>query len=238
MQELAAALPHGPIQEVFSDVFFVTGTMVGMFGGTRWQFSRNMTVVREGDALTLINTVRLDDQGLAALERLGKVVNVVKIGSLHGQDDPFYVDRYGAKLWALPGMAHAGGLATRHELAPGGATPFTGCTLFDFRATKLPEGILRLDRDGGILVACDSLQNWLAPDEFFSEESRQTMAQMSFFQQANLGPVWMQANDPQPSDFTRLKEIPFRHALCGHGSPLRDTAREAYAARFQQVFGI
>ena len=47
--------------------------------------------------------------------------------------------------------------------------PFAGCSLFDFRTTKRPEGILHIDRAGGILVSGDSLQNWLAPDEFFSE---------------------------------------------------------------------
>jgi hypothetical protein len=238
MHDLSPAMPHGPIQEVFSDVFFVTGTMVGVFGGATWQFSRNMTVVREGDRLTLINTVRLDDAGLAALERLGKVTNVVRLGSLHGQDDAFYVARYGATLWALPGMSHQGGLTTGKELTPGGEMPVADATLFDFRATKLPEGILRLDRDGGIVIACDSLQNWIAPDEFFSAESRKTMTDMGFFQEANIGPVWIQVNEPQASDFARLKEVSFRHALCGHGAPLRDTAGEAFAGRFQRAFGV
>src|SRR5262245_22869612 len=110
------AMPHGAIEEVFPDTFFVQGTTRPNFNGLNWQFSRNMTILREGEALTLVNSVRLDDAGLAALERLGRVTNLVKIGAFHGYDDPFYVDRYRPRLWALPGATHEGGLKTDVEL--------------------------------------------------------------------------------------------------------------------------
>jgi hypothetical protein len=238
MDDLPPALPHGALEEVFPDVYFVAGTMQTVLMGADWQFSRNMTVVRDAGALTLINSVRLDDAGLAQLEALGRVANVVKIGALHGRDDAFYKTRYGAALWAPAGMQHEHGLTADRALVPGGEMPFAGCSVFDFRTTRLPECILRIDRDGGILVACDSLQNWLAPDDFFSDASRGTMTEMGFFQPSNLGPLWMQLNEPQAEDFVRLRELPFRHALCGHGAPLRDTAKEAYTDRFRRVFGI
>jgi hypothetical protein len=63
------------------------------------------------------------------------------------------------------------------------------------------------------------------------------MQKMGFFQPANFGPVWLQVNDPKPQDFVRLLELSFRHALCAPGPPLRDTAKEAYGARFQSIFG-
>jgi hypothetical protein len=238
MDPMPPALPHGALEEVFPDVFFVTGTMKTVLMDAHWQFSRNMTVVRDGNALTLINAVRLDDDGLAQLDTLGRVVNVVKIGSLHGRDDAFYKARYGATYWAPPRMQHEHGLAPDKALTPDGEMPFAGCSVFDFRTTRLPECILHIDRAGGILVACDSLQNYLAPDPFFSDESRKMMTEMGFFQSANLGPLWMQMNEPKGEDFVRLRELAFRHALCGHGAPLRDTAREAYTATFGRVFGV
>ena len=238
MGDFPTALSHGRLDEIFPGVFFVTGAMKTELMGSDWQFSRNMTVVRDGQTLTLINSVRLDDAGLAQLDALGRVANVVRIGSLHGRDDAFYKDRYGADLWAPPGMTHEHGLVTDRELKPDGEVPFADCGVFDFRTTKLPECILRIDRAGGILVACDSLQNWLGPDEFFSEESRRMMTEMGFFQPANLGPLWMQVNEPQGQDFVRLREVPFQHVVCGHGKPVRDTAKEAYVARFQRVFDI
>jgi hypothetical protein len=238
MDQLPPALPHGQLREIFAGVFFVSGAMETVLRGVHWHFSRNMTVVRERDALTLINSVRLNDAGLAQLDALGRVANVVKIGSMHGRDDAFYKARYGATIWGLPGMQHEHGLTTDKELASDGETPFAGCSVFRFRTTKLLECILHIDRAGGILVACDALQNWLAPDEFFSDESRAMMADMGFFQPANLGPLWMQINKPLGQDFVRLREWSFRHVLCGHGAPLRDSAKEAYTATFQRVFGI
>jgi hypothetical protein len=237
MDQFPSALPHGQLEQVFPDIFFVTGAMKTMLMNAPFQFSRNMTAVRAGDALTLINSIRLDDAGLAQLDALGRVTNVVKIGSLHGRDDAFYKARYGATFWAAPGMVHERGLVTDRELRPEDVMPFAGCSVFDFRTTKMPECILHVDRAGGILIACDSLQNLVAPDEYFSDESRQRMQEMGFFQPANLGPVWRDINEPRVQDFIRLQDLSFRHVLCGHGPPLRDTAKEAYTARFRREFG-
>lgn len=238
MTQYRDAMPHGHITQVFPDVFFVTGSMSNEFFGSMWQFSRNMTVVREGDKLTIINSVRLDDKGLAELDALGKVVNVVRIGDMHGVDDPFYVNRYGATYWALPGMTPHGDLKANKTLVPGGEMPFSNCSLFVFETSKRPESILRLDREGGIMIACDSLQNWVEPDEFCLKDTVEKMSGMGFFTAANLGPAWMHVCAPQAEDFKRLKQIPFKHALCGHGVPLLNTAQQAYHETFARVFGV
>lgn len=231
-----SCLPHKKIEEVFEDVFFVTGTYRGEIAGSDWQFSRNMTIVRDGDELTLINAVRLDEDGLQALEQLGKVTNVVKIGSMHGVDDAFYKNCYKARFWAMPGMQQD--LEVDAELVEGGEMPFSNASIFVFKTIKLPECILRLDREGGIMISCDSLQNWIKPDDLFSDESSAVMQNMGFFNKANVGPVWMQFNEPAAEDFVRLKQVPFRHALSGHGEPLRDTAQEDYNATFERLFGV
>lgn len=237
MDQFPPALPHGSLEEVFPDVFFVSGAMETVLQGMDWKFSRNMTVVRDGDRLIIINSVRLNDEGLAELDRLGRVTDVIRLGSLHGRDDPFYVDRYAAEYWAMPGMEHETGLKATRSLTED-PLPISDATIFEFRTTQIAEGILRLDRAGGILIACDALQNWLSPDEFFSDASRELMQNMGFFTPANLGPVWVQAAAPAGDDFARLKELPFRHALCGHGEPLRDTAHENFSATINSMFGI
>jgi len=232
----AEALPHGRIEEVFPDVFFVTGAMKAEFFGSPWQFGRNMTIVREGDELTLINSVRLDDAGLTTLDALGKVANVVRIGALHGRDDAFYVDRAKAKYWSLRGAPDAG-CKVDEELSAA-ALPLRNASLFSFEHTKLPECILRLDREGGIIVACDALQNWAEPDPFIDPATAAKMQGMGFFTPANVGVAWKQLNEPKAADFARLKEISFKHALCGHGAPLRDTAQAGYHATFKRVFDV
>lgn len=231
------AMPHGDLEEVFPDIFFVTGTMRGPFFGSTWQFSRNMIVVREEGKLSLINAVRLDDAGLEALTALGEVKNVVRLGSMHGHDDAFYVDRYDATYWAIKGAPPIEGLEVDREMEVGSELPFAS-SLFSFEATKLPEGLLRVDREGGIMIACDSLQNWVASDEFFLDETVETMRGMGFFTPANLGPAWMHVNEPKPEDFVRLAEVAFEHALCGHGEPLRGGADVAYRATYERIFGV
>ncbi|PKM45249.1 MAG: hypothetical protein CVV05_07750 [Gammaproteobacteria bacterium HGW-Gammaproteobacteria-1] len=238
MDQFPPALSHGALKEVFPDVFFVSGSMETVLQGMDWKFSRNMTVVRDGARLIIVNSVRLSDEGMAELDKLGKVTDVVRLGSLHGRDDPYYVDRYGAEYWMMPGMTHETGLRATQTLTAEGPLPISDASVFEFRTTKIPEGILRLDRSRGILIACDALQNWLTPDEYFSESSKELMQKMGFFTPANLGPVWVQAAEPAAEDFAHLKEMPFKHALCGHGDPLTDTAYEDYCATFKRVFGI
>lgn len=232
------ALPHGPIEEVFPDVFFVTGemrTMFPEFPDVPWVFNRNMTIVRDGTALTLINSVRLDEQGLAALEALGTVEHLVRIGALHDRDDAFYVDRYHPTYWATRGIEPEG-LSVDEYLVPDGKTPFSDCTVFEFTTTAKPEGVLIVNRSGGIAVACDSLQNWVKPDEFFSDDTVELMGTLGFWQPANIGPLFAMRNDPKEDDYQRLLELPFRHALCGHGEPLRDSARDDYRATVGRTF--
>lgn len=233
-----AAMPHSEIREIFPDVFFVTGTSRPTFAGTSWQYSRNMTILREGDEVTLVNTVRLDDAGLAELDALGKVRNIVKLGAFHGMDDAFYRERYGAKQWALAGMDHEGGHATDGVLRVGGEAPVRGASVFVFETATMPEGLLLVERQGGILISCDSLQNWAEPDRFFDEASIEKMSAIGFLQPANIGPGWRQACNPQASDFARVNELAFCHLLPAHGTPILGDAKTKLAATFRREFPV
>lgn len=238
MDQLATfppALAHGAIEEVFSEVFFVSGAMETVLMDLDWQFSRNMTIIRDGERLILVNSVRLNDEGLVQLDRLGRVTDVIRLGALHGRDDAFYLDRYDAHYWVMPGIKTEADIAP-HPLTPKSALPIGDASVFQFETTKIPEGVLHLQRDGGILIACDALQNWLSPDEHFCDASRERMEGMGFFTPANVGPVWLQAAEPGAEDFQRLKALNFKHVLCGHGAPVRDNAREAFSKTFTRLF--
>jgi len=197
-----------------------------------------MTVVRDGDRLTLVNTLRLDDAGLAALEALGTVQHVVKLGSFHGRDDAFYVDRYGATVWAIPGMPHERGVSTGVELTPGGPMPCEGADVFVFETSSLPESLLLLERSGGVLIACDSLQNMVEPDEFFDEASAAMMGGGGFFRPGGVGPGWRNSASPAASDFSRVQALPYRHLLSAHGTPLIDDAHAVLGATFAELYGV
>ncbi len=232
-------LPHGTISEVFPDIFFVSGQVRPDFNGQSFQFSRNMVVLRHQGELTLVNSLRLNEAGLEQLDSLGKVSQVVKLGTFHGRDDAFYLDRYPeAVFWAPANMPHERGVTAARILEPGAEGPLPGASVFLFETSQMPEAILHLERDGGILLSCDSLHNWTGPDEFFDEPSAKMMQGGGFFHSANVGPGWLRAAKPQTSDFDRLKALEYRHLLSAHGEPLLDQASLAVEATLQRLFQI
>lgn len=235
---LPPQLPHGELTEVLPDVFFVTGQVRPDFGGKTWQFSRNMVVVRDGDSLTLVNTLRLSDDALAHLESLGTVAHVVKLGAFHGRDDAFYLDRYGVPLWAVPSMPHERGVTTSAELVPGAAGPCADGEVFVFETSDTPEALLLLERHGGVLLSCDSLQNMHGPDAHFDEASAAMMSGAGFFRPGNIGPGWIRAASPEASDFERLKALRFRHLLSAHGVPLLHEAHAVLSATVLEQYGV
>lgn len=232
------AWPHGALQVAFPDLFFVVGTNKTSHAGVDFQTSRTMVVLREDGALTLLNTVRLDEDGLRALEALGQVRHVVRLGAFHGRDDPFYCDRYGATLWALPGVAHADGRATDRALAPGGPFPARDGEVFAFASAKLPEAAVLLAREGGILITCDAIQNWTRVDRFFSPACGEMFLAQGLIGAANIPSTWRRACEPSAADFVRLLERRFRHLISAHGEPLRDDAHARVAASVAAAFSI
>lgn len=236
MSHYSPAWEHGEIKEIFPNIFFVMGTNKTTHEGVELQHSCNMVVVKNADELTLINTVRLNDEGLLALDRLGKVVNVVRIGPFHGRHDAFYVDKYTAKLWALNGMQHSHHKATDVELIPNDKMPFPDCSLFVFETSTQPEGVLYLQREGGILITCDSVKNWIRSDRFFSHKTAKLYQNLGFFGTASISTIWLQACQVQAQDFRKLQQLPFKHLLSAHGEPLLNVAHEQLALSIQQAF--
>ena len=157
MDQFPPSLEHGRLEEIFPDVFFVSGTMETVLQDLDWKFSRNMVVVKDDKRLIIINSIRLNEAGLAALDKLGQVTDVIRLGALHGRDDAFYVDRYNAEYWALPSMDQDSDLKATHHLTENGPLPIADASLFEFPSTQIPEAIVRLDRAGGILIACDAM---------------------------------------------------------------------------------
>lgn len=232
------AWPHGDIQEIFPGVFFVTGTNKTQYEGATIQTSRNMTIIRTGSELSLINTVRLDEEGLEKLDQLGQVAHIIRIGPFHGRDDAFYRNRYpNALLWVLRGMTYENGLKADRELTTEGSMPFPGCSLFVFETSVLPEGILHIEREGGILISCDSIQNITATDKFYNPQTAQSFKDQGLVKPANISPIWLGATQTKVADFERLLEsMVFRHLITAHGEPLVDAAYEQVKATVKRVF--
>lgn len=233
--EYSPVWPHGELEEPFPGILFVTGTNKTHYAGQDIQASRAMVAIRQPHGLTLVNTVRLDDEGLRALESYGPVTDIIRLGAFHGRDDPFYRDRYGATLWALPGATHADGRDADRVLAPDSALPLSDADLFVFASSKHPEAALLLRRDGGILITCDAVQSWTKVDRFFSAETGAEFLAAGRIRPANIPDTWIGACQPDASDFRKLLSLEFRHLISAHGDPLMNDAHERLSARASEL---
>lgn len=198
--------PHGALQAITNDAWFVTGSVQFK---PLMRLPRNMVVLRHRGELVLVNSVRLDEQGEAALLELGAIAHVMKIG-MHGMDDAYYVERHGARLWEVEDLV-------------GEDLPVPGLSAFVFEDTVEPEAALVLEGEGGLLITCDSVQHW-APSELMSPLAKLATRVIGFQNPAQIGPPWRKKQTrPGGSlkgDFDRLAELPFQRLIGGHGGLL------------------
>lgn len=160
MSDYSSAWPHGPIQQMFSNIYFVTGTNKTVHEGIELQHSRNMIIISGRNRnLSLINTVRLTEDGLNELESLGTVKNIIRIGAFHGRDDAFYKDRYQADLWVLEGMSDEHGCNIDYVIKEEASLPFPNGKVFYFKTARFPEAVIYMKEHNGILITCDSIKN-------------------------------------------------------------------------------
>lgn len=240
MSDFVAATEHGALEEVFDDIFVVRGSM--HFAGFNMVITRNMTVIRQDGKLTLFNSVRLDDAGLAALEALGEVEHLVKLSDFHGIDDPFYKDRYGCTVWALPAAKHKRDLKTDTEYGEGTEFPVAGASVFVFKNTRLPEAAVLLARDGGILLTADCVSNIVDHDGCKNVDKIYTK-ESGYLRPANIGLTWRRAmakenGPPLVPDYQRLLQREFVHLISAHGPVLRDTAKTDLRATLRFCYGV
>ncbi len=222
---------HGGIQRLADDVFFVRGRMRStpkrsIFARLFVYFSRTMTIVRHRNErgeyeLALFNTLRMSEAGLAQVEKLGKITNIVRLGSFHGVDDAYYVQRYDAQYWIVDGMRSADGLESvprsLGETSPDDAAapehkagPILGAQAFIFKDIRYPEAIYILPPNAarpGVAISTDSIQNhrsiWDWDNSFFVSLS---IWRIGLLGKARLGPIWLReqaprrAQTPNPQD--------------------------------------
>jgi hypothetical protein len=229
--------PHDPLVEIFPDLFLLRGSFQPR---PLVRFNRNMVIVREGDNLAVVNSVRLTEAGERELEALGNVRHVLRLPHFHGRDDRYYVDRYGAEFWAPRGARTEPGPAPDRYLEADGALPFAGGHVFLFRNTRHPEAAVLLKRDGGILLTGDSLQ-YYADYRFASPLMRVLMPLMGFPRRMIIGPLWLRAMTPRDgslrADFEQLLALEFRHLVAAHGSLCRDDAHRRVSEAVRTAFG-
>lgn len=212
-----AAQPHGPIENVLPDIWVVYGS-IRM--APLMRVGRNMVICRSGEELTLLNPIRLSGQGEAELGKLGKVAHIVRLGCFHGMDDRYYVERYGARFWCQAGSSHYPEPPPDIELNDDTRLPIDGARVWTFRETRLPECVVLIERDGGLLVTCDSLQNYTGIKRT-STVARLVMKYFGFRRTMIIGPLWLKymtsAGGDVRADYERLLKLRFDRLIAAHG---------------------
>lgn len=238
--EIRQPHPHAAIERVFDDIWFVRGGWTMPVPG-KPKITRAMTILRDpqsGD-VTLVNSMRLSEEGLKQLAVIGPIKNVVRLASMHGADDAFYRERYGAKIFALRGTQYTRGLTA--NVVPGesyqipdayydenGGLPIRNARVYAMKSGRLREASVLLERDGGILLTGDFFHNTPKPDEFTNTLTRVAMRLFGLARPYNMGVGWLLLTKPDEHDILSLLDIPFEHVLPIHGLPVLDNAKEHF----------
>ena len=114
--------------------------------------------------------------------------------------------------------------------------PFPDCSFFIFETSIYPEGFLHITKEGGILITCDSIKNWVSADPFFSTETAKLYDEQGFFGYASVSKIWQDACNIQASDFIKLKALSFCHLLSAHGDPLLNDADSKLTTTIEKEF--
>ena len=94
-------LPHGPIQKLAPNLWWVQGSLPGM------SLKRTMTVVRLSDGrLVIHNAIALDEPQMQELEAWGRPSFLIVPSGIHRLDAPAYKQRYPQLTVLAPRGAH------------------------------------------------------------------------------------------------------------------------------------
>ena len=230
----AKPCPHGPVETITERLSFVRGSMRM---NPLLRISRNMAILKDRDGLTLVNPIRLTASGEEALAQLGTVRRILRLGAVHGIDDPYYKARFGAELWAESGGTIYPDPPVDRDIAA--EIPLPDASLFRFGRTLQPEAALLIAGSPRVLLTCDAIQhygdytynNWMA---------RMAMPFIGFPKTTVVGPIWLKRMTPPgtslQSEFERLLELDFEALLSAHGTYLSHGAKAAVSGAVARAF--
>ena len=232
------AEPHLPLRECFPGVWLASSKIwMRIPLGLRISFSRNMVAVLGDDGWVVLNPVRVSEAAEQELLAKGPIRHAVRLGTYHGMDDAYYVERFGAQFWAVPGVqAHPEPPGTR-AITEGGEFPLPGGKAVVFsKATRAECAVLV--PQARLLVTCDSVQHY-DRDPLISPLGKLVMYPMGFFTPCVIGPIWLKASTPPGgslrADFERVLALDFDNLIGGHGTPKIGGAKAALTRNVEKL---
>lgn len=227
--------PHDKIHEIYPNIFLLHGS-IKMGPGMR--MNRNMIILKSNSDITLINPVRMNDEGLATLDTLGKVKNIVRLGDFHGLDDEFYLDRYKCEFWAQSGQETYKIPIPTKDITPLTPGPIENSEFFTFNSAKYPEAALLIS-DYKLLITTDSIQ-YHADWSYFSWFTKFAFKALGFKIGLNIGGPWLKRVTSKGKtlevDFEELLQLDFDAIIAAHGVLIKSGAKELLRNELNRIF--
>jgi len=218
--------PHGDLEEVTENVYVVMGSHVIVRG---LRIGLTMTIVKQGSELTIINPFRLRKEVEDEILKLGSIKHLVRISSMHGACDQYFIDKFQTTFWDLP--APDDKLPKGDKLLEeGGNFPIDGAKILMMQDLKLPEAVVWIPNGGGTLLTADIIQNG-RPRPHGSMGGNLFNRGMKFLSGHCGCPPFYRMNqdigkDMYQPNFPRILELEFENVMPGHGPPKKEGAKE------------
>lgn len=229
---------HLPLSECLPGIWLAASEIsMGIPLGLKIRFSRNMVAVLQADGWVLLNPVRLSESAEAELLAKGPIRHAVRLGTFHGRDDAYYVERFGVNFWAVAGKQSYAGPPISHPVTEDGDFPIAGAQVVIFRDARQAECVVYLPGQK-LLITCDSVQHY-EKDPLISPLGKLVMKPMGFFTPCVIGPMWLKQMTPRGGslkpDFERILALDFDNLISGHGTPKLGGAKAALAANVAKL---
>ncbi len=145
--------PYRPLKALAANLWQVEGTLAN-------GLPRNMTVYRLLDGrLLLYSVVAMDEEGMSALEKLGRPAIMVMPHDRHEMDAPFYKRRYPDLRVLAPDPRSARSVVVDADLAELGDL---GIAAYPLPGTSYHEVVLELPIEGGVALCATELLSSIA----------------------------------------------------------------------------
>jgi hypothetical protein len=231
----APVCPHGKVVKVFDDVYMVEGSFP-MLPGVR--IGRAMTIVKNGDDLTVINSIRVDEETEEEIKKLGTIKNLVRLCTGHGLDDPYYFQTFKPKYYSVAKepMANA-----PHDvnLTEESEVPIPDAKVIVFKNIPKgaePECAMLIPQGGSTLVTVDAIQNGATPDHS-SFLGRNMTYMLGFNHTCNCPPLWRHNNGMDHwNDMERILALEWDNLCTGHGPAMVGGAKAAVEKNLKAIW--
>jgi hypothetical protein len=210
---------HGELTKVLDNVYIVRGSINLMFG---IMIDRTMTIVKRGDDLTVINSIRVNEEVEAEIKKLGTIKHLVRMCTGHGADDTYFNNTFEPTYWSLEGIAPViNGKTHDKALTEDGERPIPDMKLVILKNAplkKMHECVIWIPDNDGTLITCDFIQNNIAPGHA-NFVGKHMSYLMGFRGECKCTPVWRSTMGMDHwDDIERILAWDFENLVAAHGS--------------------